>query len=150
MDIPAELSTLPAYGFDLDPRSLRNTMLTRQRDLHPDRYASQGAKIVDLARELSGIVNEAYAVLADPLKRAEYIVRALICFCIALPLPFICLSHSILRWHHTQLSANALGVEESDSLTDPVLLAEILEAREEVEMATSQEDIHGIADRNAG
>lgn len=31
--------------------------------------------MVDLARELSGRVNEAYAVLGDDLRRAEYIVR---------------------------------------------------------------------------
>lgn len=31
--------------------------------------------MVDRARELSGRVNEAYAVLGDDLRRAEYIVR---------------------------------------------------------------------------
>ena len=74
LDIPAELATVPALGFDLQPRSLRNTMLFRQRDLHPDKYGSSGAEAVELAKELSGRVNGAYAVLADPLRRAEYIV----------------------------------------------------------------------------
>lgn len=73
-DIPAELSTLPASGFDLQPRELRNRMLSRQRDLHPDKFGSGGEGIVGLARDLSGRVNRAYEVLADPLKRAEYIV----------------------------------------------------------------------------
>ena len=49
-------------------------MLKRQTVLHPDRFVNQGERVVSLARELSGRVNEAYSVLADPLKRAEYIV----------------------------------------------------------------------------
>lgn len=36
--------------------------------------------MVDLARELSGRVNEAYAVLGDDLRRAEYIVRPTLFF----------------------------------------------------------------------
>lgn len=88
LDIPAELAELPSLGFDLQPRSLRNTMLFRQRDLHPDKYAGaggggrggggglSGGEMVELAKELSGRVNGAYAVLSDPLKRAEYIVRS--------------------------------------------------------------------------
>lgn len=74
LDVPAELSTLPSLGYDLNPRSLRQTMLLRQRDLHPDKFAVSGDKAVELAKELSGRVNDAYAVLSDPLRRAEYIV----------------------------------------------------------------------------
>lgn len=55
-------------------------MLKAQTKLHPDRYGSQGENVVLLARELSGRVNEAYGVLANPLKRAEYIVSGLIPF----------------------------------------------------------------------
>ena len=58
----------------MDVRSLRGKMLQHQTKLHPDRFGSQGEKVVSLARELSGRVNEAYSTLADPLKRAEYIV----------------------------------------------------------------------------
>ena len=50
-------------------------MLQRQRELHPDKFSSRGSVVVQLARDLSGRVNDAYSVLADPLKRAEYIVR---------------------------------------------------------------------------
>ena len=49
-------------------------MLQSQTKLHPDRYGNEGERVVSLARELSGRVNEAYSTLADPLKRAEYIV----------------------------------------------------------------------------
>jgi hypothetical protein len=73
-DTPAELSTLPAHGYDLDARDLRQRMLGRQRELHPDKFASRGDRVVQMARELSGRVNKAYDVLGNPLKRAEYIV----------------------------------------------------------------------------
>jgi molecular chaperone HscB len=53
-------------------------MLVRQRDLHPDKFGSSGERVVSLAKELSGRVNMAYEALADPLKRAEYIVRYLL------------------------------------------------------------------------
>ena len=49
-------------------------MLRRQKELHPDKYSAKGENEVALARELSGMVNDAFSVLADPLKRAEYIV----------------------------------------------------------------------------
>lgn len=54
-------------------------MLVRQRDLHPDKFGSSGERLVSLAKELSGRVNMAYEILADPLKRAEYIVRISFC-----------------------------------------------------------------------
>lgn len=68
-DIPGELSTLPAHGYDLSPRDLRARMLKRQAALHPDRHNG-----VDLAADLSGMINKAYETLANPLKRADYIV----------------------------------------------------------------------------
>jgi hypothetical protein len=49
-----------------------------------------------------------------------------------------------------QLSVHELGPEESDSLTDPALLAEILEAREELEEATSAEEVDAIRKINHG
>jgi molecular chaperone HscB len=49
-------------------------MLERQKELHPDKFGSKGENEVALARELSGRVNEAFGILVDPLKRAEYIV----------------------------------------------------------------------------
>lgn len=72
-DLPAELSTLPAYGFELDVKDLRGRMLKRQMELHPDKFSGE-EKQVALARELSGRVNGAYETLKDPLRRAEYLV----------------------------------------------------------------------------
>ncbi|WOO82329.1 Iron-sulfur cluster co-chaperone protein HscB, mitochondrial [Vanrija pseudolonga] len=72
-DIVGELGRLPAHGYALDARDLRNRMLRRQRDLHPDKQAAD----VDLAADLSGRVNKAYETLASPLRRAEYILKIL-------------------------------------------------------------------------
>lgn len=74
-DLPAELTRLPAYGFDLDVKSLRGKMLKRQMELHPDKFSGE-ERAVALARELSGRVNGAYETLRDPLRRAEYLVSS--------------------------------------------------------------------------
>ncbi|ORX40529.1 hypothetical protein BD324DRAFT_574695 [Kockovaella imperatae] len=118
-DIPAELSTIPSHGYVLDVREARNKMLHRQRELHPDKFASEGEVIVQLARDLSGRVNEAYSVLADPLKRADYI-----------------------------LSVHSSATEESDSLDDPMLLAEIMEAREDLENAETKDEVDRLGEEN--
>ncbi|OWZ35952.1 molecular chaperone HscB, partial [Cryptococcus neoformans c45] len=46
------------------------------------------------------------------------------------------------------LSVNAQGTEETDKIDDPVLLAEILEAREELEEAETHEEIDRIRQAN--
>ena len=44
-----------------------------QREVHPDRFAAQGASAQRLAMQWSVRVNEAYQRLRDPLKRAAYL-----------------------------------------------------------------------------
>lgn len=68
-NVGEELKKLPSNGMDLEPRDLRNRMLRRQQDLHPDRHHGDS-----LAEDLSGRINKAYETLASPLKRIEYIV----------------------------------------------------------------------------
>ncbi|WRT70231.1 Fe-S protein assembly co-chaperone HscB [Kwoniella shivajii] len=118
-DIVDELSHLPGNGFDLDKNDLRSKWVRRQRELHPDKFTSKGTKVVDLARELSGRVNEAYNVLGDELKRTEYL-----------------------------LSIHNRATDETDKLDDPMMLAEILEAREELEEADNAEEIQRIRNVN--
>ncbi|WVF73085.1 Fe-S protein assembly co-chaperone HscB [Kwoniella sp. CBS 6097] len=117
LDISKELANTPANGYGINKAALKKNWLLRQRDLHPDKYQAKddGDKSVSLARELSGRVNEAYNVLKDDLKRADYI-----------------------------LSLHSRETEETDKLDDPMMLAEILEAREELEEASSQEEIDRI------
>lgn len=44
-----------------------------QQQMHPDRFAGQGAVAQRLAVQWSGRINEAYQRLKDPLQRAEYL-----------------------------------------------------------------------------
>lgn len=44
------------------------------RAVHPDRFVGQGDDTSALAVTLSAALNEAYAVLADPLRRADYLL----------------------------------------------------------------------------
>ena len=44
-----------------------------QREIHPDRFAAQGASAQRVAMQWSARVNEAYQRLKDPLKRAGYL-----------------------------------------------------------------------------
>ena len=49
-----------------------------------------------------------------------------------------------------QLGVHGYPTEETDSLTDPDLLMEVLEAREELEEATSAEQVDGLRQANHG
>jgi molecular chaperone HscB len=44
-----------------------------QREVHPDKFAAQGAAAQRIAMQWSVRINEAYARLKDPLKRAIYL-----------------------------------------------------------------------------
>lgn len=44
-----------------------------QRQVHPDRFAAQGAAAQRVAMQWSARINEAYRRLKDPLKRAAYL-----------------------------------------------------------------------------
>lgn len=49
-----------------------------------------------------------------------------------------------------QLNVHGYPTEESDSLTDPDLLMEVLEAREELEEAESAEQVDALREANHG
>ncbi len=63
---------LPA-GYSLDKRQLEAAYLRVSRHLHPDRFAGSD-KDSATARRLSALVNDAYQILRDPLKRARYLI----------------------------------------------------------------------------
>ncbi len=73
-----------------------------------------------VARDLSGLVNEAYNTLLQPLSRIQYI-----------------------------LSQHNLGVSETDQLDDPHLITEVIEMREALEDASSESEVEGIKENVA-
>lgn len=66
-------------------------------------------------------MNKAYHTLKDPLARAKYL-----------------------------LELQGVEVGESDSLEDPALLMEVMEIREELDEATTEEEVAQVKETNDG
>lgn len=67
-----ELFGLPAR-FEQDPAQVDARWRALQGQVHPDRFAAQGAAAQRVAMQWSVRVNEAHRRLKDPLKRAAYL-----------------------------------------------------------------------------
>ena len=67
-----ELFELPQQ-FALDRAQLDDRWKALQREVHPDRFAAQGAAAQRVAMQWSVRINEAYQRLKDPLRRAAYL-----------------------------------------------------------------------------
>lgn len=59
--------------FEQDRAAIDARWKELQREIHPDKFASQGAAAQRVAMQWSVRVNEAYQRLKDPLKRAAYL-----------------------------------------------------------------------------
>ena len=68
-----ELFGLPSdFRIDLDELAVRYRDL--QKVVHPDRYANASDQEQRVAMQKATLVNEGFATLKDPLKRAQYIL----------------------------------------------------------------------------
>lgn len=74
-----------------------------------------------MAQIQSSYLNKAYNTLKDPLARAQYM-----------------------------LALNGVEVAESESLEDPELLMEVMEIREQMEEAETEDDIKKLKQENSG
>ena len=63
-----------ARGFAIDRAELDRRYFALQRALHPDRFAGRPETERALSMQQSTALNEAYGVLGDPLRRAEYLL----------------------------------------------------------------------------
>lgn len=107
----------PASPFTPDLKALRKEFLQLQAKAHPDLV---GAGQKRHAEALSSRINEAYKVLQDPLKRAQYL-----------------------------LLQRGIDVEdESAKMSGGPLLMEVMEAREAVEEAASEEEVEALRGEN--
>lgn len=68
-----ELFGLPV-GFRLDTAQLAARYRELQKVVHPDRFAAADAGSQRLSLQGATLVNEAFATLKDPLKRAQYLL----------------------------------------------------------------------------
>ncbi|KAJ1799294.1 molecular chaperone [Coemansia sp. RSA 2399] len=106
-------------SFDVDVSTLRRNFLKLQQLVHPDSFSQMGDTERKLAEIQSSWVNHANATLKDPLLRAFYM-----------------------------LELKDKGIGEEDQITDPELLMEIMELREEIETSETEKDISNIKERN--
>lgn len=97
--------------FDLDETRLRESFISISRNIHPDYFGDASPEMRRLALRLSAQVNEAYAVLKDPVLRAEYLLE----------------------------TAGGKSVAE-DKRVPPELLGEVVALREQIEEARQAGD----------
>lgn len=61
--------------FDVDVAAIEKTYFALQKQLHPDRFTSASILARTYSLQHSVTVNDAYATLKNPLKRAEYLLN---------------------------------------------------------------------------
>ena len=59
----------------MDAGELERQYLARSREVHPDNFQMGGGLEQRASLELSAALNEAYATLRDPFRRAEYLLQ---------------------------------------------------------------------------
>ncbi|KAJ3057441.1 hypothetical protein HK097_006369 [Rhizophlyctis rosea] len=107
--------------FDIDVGALRRRFLRLQQAVHPDGFEQKSETEKELSDQQSSFINKAFQTLRDPLARAKYLLNQV-----------------------------DMKVEESSSLDDPELLMEVLEVREQLEEAQSDEEVAQIGKENEG
>ncbi len=60
--------------FAIDAKKLAQTYQQLQKSVHPDRFAHASSQDQTLAVQKSSMINDAYQILKNPLKRAEYML----------------------------------------------------------------------------
>lgn len=101
-----------AEEFNVDHAALVSRFQELQKQLHPDKFASQPDSERRWSMQAASFVNEAYQTLGDDLKRAIYILK---------------------------LQGVSID-EETDTQMSPMFLMEQMEYREALEMAPDSSD----------
>lgn len=105
--------------FDVDLEALDRTYKAMQRQLHPDRFSNKSEVEQRFSLSHAARLNEAYSILKDPYLRALYLLRR----------------------------QGQKVDEEGETITDPELLTQVLETREAIAMASSEEELRAIERR---
>ncbi|MEO8184325.1 MAG: Fe-S protein assembly co-chaperone HscB [Deltaproteobacteria bacterium] len=104
-----------APSFALDPAALDLRLRDLNRATHPDRHAGKGAGERRQALNRAMDINHAYRTLRDPASRAEALFELL-----------------------------GAGSSRESTITDPVLLMEMMEQREALEAARNAKDLERL------
>mmetsp|Transcript_17494 Transcript_17494/g.22803 ORF Transcript_17494/g.22803 Transcript_17494/m.22803 type:complete len:237 (-) Transcript_17494:275-985(-) len=115
-----ELLSIPA-GIDVDMRKVEANMRALQRRLHPDKFAQKSQEERKKAELVSAKINAAYAIIRDPLTRANSAIAL-------------------------KLGRDVLA--EDSANVDMELLTEILETREAVDECQDEMQLRQICDQN--
>lgn len=97
-------------GFEVDRAQLERRYVDLQRRLHPDRFATRTAREKALSQAQAVGLNEAFETLADPLRRAVYLLH---------------------------LAGIDVLSEGCNQIADPIILMEAMELREAIADARS-------------
>jgi len=109
----------PPHGrFAIDTTALKHEFLRLQSRAHPDLHPPENRV---KAQALSARINEAYKTLQSPLLRAQYLLS---------------------------LKGIEVAEDETAKVEDPELLMEVLDARERIEEAASEEDLEEMKTEN--
>ena len=65
-----------ASKFNLDTKALAQSYQNLQKAVHPDRFAHASSQEQMIAVQKSAMINDAYQILKNPLKRAEYMLKS--------------------------------------------------------------------------
>lgn len=104
-------------SFDLDLDRLEKQYLGFQRLIHPDRFVGKSAKERMIAESQAVSLNQAHEILKDPLRRAAYLL---------------------------EIKGKAASVSKDQTVSDPKLLMEAMEAREKLAEAQSVEAVEAL------
>lgn len=123
----------PSGPFTIDLLALKREFLQLQAIAHPDRH--HGANKAR-AEALSSAINEAYKTLEDPLRRANYLLEL----------------KGVETEECDKLGGEFVGVGKGDMEggQDMELLMEVMEAREAVEEAETEDEVRGLKKENDG
>ncbi|KAF2281270.1 Co-chaperone Hsc20 [Westerdykella ornata] len=108
----------PQGPFSIDLAALKKEFLQLQARAHPDSHPPENK---NRAHAMSARINEAYKTLQSPLLRAQYLLS---------------------------LRGIEVAHDETAKVEDPELLMEVLETRERIEEAQSEEDLVGMKEEN--
>ncbi len=104
-------------GFRVDNVRLTENFRRLQQAVHPDRFASASAQQQRLALTRTAEINDAYAVLRDPLKRAQYLLSTL----------------------------RGLATDNQSTVSDPEFLMEQMDLREKLSDLDEQADAKSLS-----
>jgi len=107
--------------FSLDPKELDQCYKKLQWQYHPDKASLRPKQEQEWAAEHATAINHAYSTLKDPLARGTYMLA--------------------------RLGVNVDG-EDAGTISDPELLMEIMESREEVENTSDASQLHALLNKN--